>query len=777
MSLIKGKLIIKENRCFVEYTPPKQKKKATFCCDGILHKNLASQPHSTLEGREVDIKIGGSLNLPEEISPIGEAWVAPEAAADQQEAIRFAKAQDDAEPLQKLPDGDFHSPYNFVPAPWRRVKNADFGDDEPRGHSCYFPDLWSGRITVSLTTKTPLLLPDAQNLHTDDAQHKTYPTRSVGGKPYLAPTSLKGMLRSAYEAVTNSRFGVFEKHDVPLAYRMPVNDGLRMVPARIQDGKIALYPGTSQIQNNGQPQYGNPMYAAWLLSYTGGGNQVHPQAVKFEDSNELPSHGQPVQAWVELYQRGNGFQYWRVRKIVREGQPLGAQPPAWNGFGQHRPVAGVPMREITGYVCINNKNINGKHDERVFFSRHQPQMIEITPELRSQWKALIHNYQAIHEDDTPQGENVFSRHILANEQEQTLSDGTLCYARVSGEGNQRQILGLYPVMIARELYDLDPSQLLDDSLHPAKERSQLSPADRVFGWVNQLGQGAYKGQLRIHNVLCQKSNDEALQRFDDTLALNILGQPKPAQFRFYGSSNKFGRPVNTAIPKSAGYSDRVQGLRGRKVYPHHRLTTTEQYWQPESTDPNVPKEYLKPGQQETSQNRSITSWVKPAVEFTFDIDVVNLSDVELGALLYLLELPENHYHRLGSGKPLGFGSVKLTIDSSDLRTGHEWGDYYRSLLSTSSVQTAALATKEIFLQAVGDTYGRDGQLPEFIKAFERSAEGFEDNLPVCYPRVSPAPNSDGEGFEWFVKNEKQQGKKLSLPALVDDNGLPWNPLN
>jgi CRISPR-associated protein (TIGR03986 family) len=466
MSLIKGKLIIKENQCFVEYTPPKTKKKVTFLCNPeILHKNLASQPPSTLNGTEVDIKIGGFLNLPEEISPVGQAWVAPEAAVNRQEEIRFAKAQDDAELPQKLPDGDFHSPYNFVPAPSRRVKHTDLGDDEPRGHSCYFPDLWSGRITVSLTTKTPLLLPDAQNLHTDDAQHKTYPTRSVGGKPYLAPTSLKGMLRSAYEAVTNSRFGVFENHDDPLAYRMPVKDGLMMVPARIQDGKIVLYPGTSQIQNNGQPQRGNPMYAAWLLSHTPGGNQVHPKAVRFDGSNELPSHRQPVQAWVELYEKGNLFQYWRVRKIVKDGQQLGTQPLAGPVMGKHHPVEGAnaAMMTISGYVCINNKNINGKHDERVFFSRHQPQMIEITPELRSQWKALIHNYQAIHEDDNPQGENIFSRHILADEQEQTLSDGTLCYARVSGEGNQRQILGLYPVMIARELYDLDPSQLLDDS--------------------------------------------------------------------------------------------------------------------------------------------------------------------------------------------------------------------------------------------------------------------------------------------------------------------------
>lgn len=39
-----------------------------------------------------------------------------------------------------------------------------------------------------------------------------------------------------------------------------------------------------------------------------------------------------------------------------------------------------------------------------------------------------------------------------------------------------------------------------------------------------------------------------------------------------------------------------------------------------------------------SLSRSIQAWVKPEVKFKFTIDVVNLSSVELGALLWLLSL-------------------------------------------------------------------------------------------------------------------------------------------
>ena len=52
--------------------------------------------------------------------------------------------------------------------------------------------------------------------------------------------------------------------------------------------------------------------------------------------------------------------------------------------------------------------------------------------------------------------------------------------------------------------------------------------------------------------------------------------------------------------------------------------------------------------------------VKPHTKFKFRIYFENLSDVELGALLFVLNLPENHYYKLGMGKPLGLGSVKIT---------------------------------------------------------------------------------------------------------------------
>lgn len=52
--------------------------------------------------------------------------------------------------------------------------------------------------------------------------------------------------------------------------------------------------------------------------------------------------------------------------------------------------------------------------------------------------------------------------------------------------------------------------------------------------------------------------------------------------------------------------------------------------------------------------------IKPRMNFEGRIRFENLTEVELGALLFVLSLPENLYHRIGMGKPIGLGTVKIT---------------------------------------------------------------------------------------------------------------------
>jgi CRISPR-associated protein (TIGR03986 family) len=283
--------------------------------------------------------------------------------------------------------------------------------------------------------------------------------------------------------------------------------------------------------------------------------------------------------------------------------------------------------------------------------------------------------------------------------------------------------------------------------------------------------------------------EEAVEEFPgEGLPLAILAAPKPQQGRFYVASSPNGEAQPDGLTKEgAGYSDR-KGLRGRKTYPHHRALPSHHWENPledRTQSKNGPwQEYRRPvkngNEQRDSQNRSVLGWVKPGATFSFDIHVMNLSKVEVGALLWLLNLPENHFHRFGGGKPLGFGSVRLTIESCDLRTGESMRDKYTSWSPNAGAsdpsKDAIASFKEAVIRAYPTATGNGFEQVSFIKAFLTACSGFDDKLPLHYPRATPdgrpGPSSpDGESFTWFVENERM-GQCHALGDLAMDEGLP-----
>jgi CRISPR-associated protein (TIGR03986 family) len=383
-------------------------------------------------------------------------------------------------------------------------------------------------------------------------------------------------------------------------------------------------------------------------------------------------------------------------------------------------------------------------------------------------------------------------------------------------------VGLYPVMISRDVAKTAPAELLPDELRPAVSLNSLSPADRIFGWVEQEGgrgrageKRAYKGQLRIASLRYAGCDGTAVTLFDKPgLPLAILSTPKPEQARFYVAADRLGTPQAGNINKLRAAYDgatggAAKGLRGRKVYPHH-YGLPDKYWEGpaafEATKnrPENPqrvngrfREYVRVATADAlrdDQNRSISGWVNPGVRFRTEIDVMNLSEVELGALLYLLGLPDRCYFRLGGGKPLGFGSARISLAEVDLRDGVAVAEDLLALLPSSrkpggrslrsSTDTAPLirAYKAALVEAYGQ--GRGFEEIPFIKAFLNAARGFADQKPVHYPRLAHAnwndgeavpPNPEGKNYEWFVANDRaarfEPDSRPTLDALWEPTGV------
>lgn len=730
--------------------------------------------------------------------------------------------------------GDFHNPYNFIPAP-RPKSHPELDKRAVAGHTRYQPDLWSGRIAVKLTTQTPLLLPDAARArpNSQEPKHKHFPVRlGQDGLPYLSPTSIKGMLRSTYEAITNSRLSVLDKHDKLLAYRMSTEEGLRLVPARVVGEKLHLYNGTSQIGAekpntliNGRPL----MYAAWAERDVG----------LFNDDD----HSVEVWAYVTLWDHGL-FYFWNVEAIrFTEDQPQA--PPDSNNFreewGGCRPLRRgspgyQPPQWVRGFICATGYNIEKKHDERIFFTtRSRPSVCRLDEKLRQRWAALIEDYAKTAAANDLIGEGIDrSRHVATSdlspealaeiEAIKELRTGTLCYALVKGRGDNWQAQALYPVTISRKLNELRPIDLIPKELLPAAGLSELSVADRVFGWVKQGSKGAYRGQLRIGHVRCQAMTfAEAVEEFGreewkEGFPLAILGQPKPQQARFYvAKSKQNGEAQQDGLTKDqAGYRE-GKGIRGRKVYPHHASLNPSHWLRPwedrtQQQRDGAFQEYRRPhkaqtdsrgdarlnqshtawqlssgeaNEQRDKQNRSIQGWVRPNVEFQFELDVSNLSKVELGALLWLLDANEVPFHRLGGGKPLGFGSVRLEVDwvATHLSDGTAWKTFYSSLsedaFPAAMNQGAQDKCIAAFKTVIGEVYGGgDFEAVSFIRAFKHYAQGF--NAPVHYPRArhrhmrteAPVPpHPEGKAFEWFVANEQIVRGRVNHGYALPDLGV------
>lgn len=529
----------------------------------------------------------------------------------------------------------FHNPYTFVPTPSRKkaIKNKGFaGDFNPLkhlsgqeynlDHATLKDGLWTGHIPIKLTTVTPLVL-----LKDDGRERKATEHQKYDVYDRIPESSLRGMLRSAYETVTNSRYSSFRNSD-RLAYRMETDKAVELIPAIVRNGEICLYPGLSKVTSEGPKGNSNKPqpYAAMLTMYAANNLKT------INDTNYTPRTGDKVWAEILLCQhkvsnRGrndwtNDFLFWKVVKVWKREKDSNepqftnksiyhkSRPKTYKQYKQshYTPLNPEDRRMVKGHVMITNRNMGNKHDERIFFNPHS-EKFEVTEDLKESWRMRIQSYRDAHSKsdifkrngaiDEPwkylgkqPGKTAWSPHQYQDNSHRDvwrkdphgrttkhdaleLKDGDMVYARcdIGNTGTIKAIKELFPVMISRELYENSPKDLLDPSLLPATTRNEMSPADRLFGWTPQgeSNDSGYKSRIR---VVCEDGEDpDVLEKFEnDPLPLTILGEPKPEQGRFYVAADDKGTPQNRVQnKKDAGYDKKSnKPLRGRKQYWHHK---------------------------------------------------------------------------------------------------------------------------------------------------------------------------------------------------------------
>jgi CRISPR-associated protein (TIGR03986 family) len=721
--------------------------------------------------------------------------------------------------LSETGGAGFRNPYTFVPALDRSVLPAPFADAAPPSHARYDPQTqWVGTLRVRLATLTPLLLPDTAEVERAEPataagqpgdpqlRSKRYDVR-VGpdGKPVIHGTALKGALRSAYEMITASRFGVFHGHDLRLAYRRPATSSLGLVPARVETGAdgtavFRICQGDDAWRRpKGSDQ---PVPAAWVPAYRRNGRtdfRAGISAYLHLAAGSLPAlHGAHVAARVRLFQHtGPRFSVWRVTHVAPDRPALlaclAADPAVDHDDGKLTLVPDVNERIVTGWLSITGRSIDRKHDERLFVETPSDGTRPVEPEHREFWRSVLRAYDEAAELNGPPAGVQRSRHVGRYQELESLPAGTLVHLEVDGDPVQGRIVGVHPVMIGRDVFQRAPGSRLPSSLRPARDPDEFSAADRVFGWVPQsrdrsgrTQQAGYRGRISFGPVELTGCDPDGWAQDHDRAGVELapLSSPKPTQFRFYASPDRSGAVFPSGTPKQEGYRA-TTGLRGRKAY--WWPLVDDGYWQ--TKGPPLPdsrhREYLSAAGISPSQVSRHRRWIRPRTVFEVDIRVDGLTAGELGALVWLLTLPEGHALRLGGGKPLGFGAVhaELTgLDGADGTSGgpgrtQVWtGDALRAcwtqLRRPDPVPARRLheLAREFYATATADPV-----LGPAVAGFLAVSRGTD--LPVHYPRTSAAP--EAETYRWFVANEGAKDGELrhgfSLPMVNDDQGglLPY----
>lgn len=293
--------------------------------------------------------------------------------------------------------------------------------------------------------------------------------------------------------------------------------------------------------------------------------------------------------------------------------------------------------------------------------------------------------------------------------------------------------------IPRLRYKMSPLDLIPEDFHPCTSE-KLCFACRMFGTIgdhteNKVGE---KKQEKITSMSSKIFISDALsinnksKELEKKLILKSLGEPHPSLTRFYLENN--------------GTYDKNFKIRGRKFYWHHqdKIEAEKNY-----------SNYLKTISDPAPSTTNSTIWfLEPQQNFEFEITFKDLTDEELGILIYSLELEKDLLHKLGKAKAFGFGSCEIKIRDCLLESSEKYSSFTKAYEKID---------KEKYLKIAKDKYKLDTTERKEIKELKAILKS-TNNLDF---KKSSYPEEEGRlpganTVNWFMNH-----KGCVLPTILD----------
>ena len=704
--------------------------------------------------------------------------------------------QDQKIPLNNVVQVDnsgFHNPYHFVPI---NKPDADrwphkLALDAESYHSHGFyrnqagdDKLYHGRIICRLETETPTFIGAGKEEGTEPAQINNYKLNNAIAIP---ATSLRGMISSLAEAASNSAMRVLDNG--LLSYRKTAGNALRKIGMVVKSNdKYSIIPMTdtnSTISLN--DAYGGTDMAEFIEKQQSWSPKYN--IVFYLPENENNGHIVPQECFAEGMRPGILRilgKVGRTKELENKKNELfipvsldyidvKTNQLDLEKFKQDKAAKEVPDEVLMRYIDLA--------DQRSRTQKNDKDLKEDVACQSHKWLPF-HLKGATREYDSeemicklPVKENDL---IFYNEERGKITEiafSSIWRGRVETDDGQED-----------SVYNFIPKALLPFN----KNRSTISPAEFLFGFVEvnektgeQLSQDtlAFAGKVRVGAGIMPKysSDDDVLM---EALPLKALLSPKPPSPAFYFKPESGSGYIQKHELKSA-----VHRIKGRKYYLH--ALRNDQSVSKLTKNGNPSEEYgefpwMTHDDTQNTQIKSTTRTIREGQAFYFDLDFNNLTEWEMGLLCYALRPTESFRHRIGMGKPIGLGSVKIdilalqTIDryqryaTDDLNAQrfnqHRWvnTDYQKHLdeagcqITPTSNPLIPDNLREIFTKTMNANIYRTLDLlgnPENIKN------------PVHYPQINN--NSiEEENYQWFVANDQSPTPEILEDISKDTDHLP-----
>lgn len=582
------------------------------------------------------------------------------------------------------------APFRFSPVNnW--VYFPDWADQV--SHDIPFEDGWSGEIELELHAHSEVLVGGARRAATKQAAGEVWPFQLPDGKWAIPPSTLKGAIRALVETVSfaklgdwidDKRFGVRDLSPGARKFygnRLNMNTGRnkkKPVRTRVRAGFLSRSDNGLQLR---KCRFARIEYQELHPLLGLHGTELHPELDAGERYKVVPEESRfSTQLLVEP-------------EKARDHHSLkwdGTRSELWLSYGlASTPKNGEPTTKgfvvLTGSPQEYTDQRRQKHFEFFFHD------VDSAPTDNAISEHVFQEFLDIHAPDDGREQSTAWKYLneKGHPSFKPFKDGGEIPIFYLEEKNEIVSFGL--AMMFRLAHKLTTRDLLLNS-HADHGSATPDLASLIFGEIADETSGrGLKGRVAFDLAVAKLPQGETISATDGNVAL--LG-PKASDHTKYVSQP--GDKQNGQLPQSpdqhgnlrletyATYTSQSDGnpqrgqpvLKGRKIWP---ASTAANQAYAFDTLPSL-QSSVGGKNQEISKSAQVRLWALPkGTTFRTTLRFHNMKHVELGALLWALSFGDDaalrarsakdvkKVHRIGAGKPLGFGHVSMRFAGGDLR--------------------------------------------------------------------------------------------------------------